>query len=75
MSTPPVRIAVVGAGARSRVYSSYVQKHPELATIVAVADPDPARREAFSEDFGISPANRYATHNDIIGCRDLERTR
>ncbi|MEV0587840.1 Gfo/Idh/MocA family oxidoreductase [Nonomuraea sp. NPDC050310] len=39
-----VTLAVAGAGNRGQTYASWIARHPERATLTAVADPDPARR-------------------------------
>ncbi|WP_261167126.1 Gfo/Idh/MocA family protein [Microbacterium sp. Marseille-Q6965] len=42
---PPIRIAILGAGGRGRdAYGGWAIAHPDDARIVAVADPDAARR-------------------------------
>lgn len=43
----PVTMVVIGAGQRGTVYASYAIKHPELAKVVAVADPRQSRRKVF----------------------------
>lgn len=42
---PPVTVALVGAGNRGQTYLSWVRDHPGRARLVAVADPDPYRRD------------------------------
>jgi predicted dehydrogenase len=61
----PIRLAVVGCGPRARVYSSYVKEHPDAARIVAVADPNHARRDAYCDEYGVPPAMRFDRHTDI----------
>ncbi|WP_423464585.1 Gfo/Idh/MocA family protein [Promicromonospora sp. MS192] len=47
--TGPLRLAVLGAGGRGAdAYGRWVAAHPDRAQIVAVADPDPARRDALA---------------------------
>ncbi|MFI6295563.1 Gfo/Idh/MocA family protein [Nonomuraea sp. NPDC050790] len=41
-----VTLAVAGAGNRGQTYAAWVAAHPGRAELVAVADPDPARRRA-----------------------------
>jgi len=48
-----VTTAIVGAGNRSLVYSEYALLHPDKMRIVAVADPDEARREKAARRFDI----------------------
>src|SRR5687768_9822970 len=61
----PIRLAVVGAGPRSRVYSRYAKQHPDEVRIVAVADPNRAKRDAFADEYGVSAATRFETNLDI----------
>lgn len=42
-TSAPVTIAIVGGGGRGRGYAKWVAEHPERATVVALAEPDPAR--------------------------------
>src|SRR4029077_9554791 len=40
----PVSLIVVGAGQRGTGYARWARRHPERDTVVAVAEPTPARR-------------------------------
>lgn len=56
----PVALAVVGTGNRGAdAYGRWCLDHPEQARVVAVADPDPARRERMADQHGIPSAHRY----------------
>lgn len=47
MSEPrTVTLALVGAGNRGQTYASWIARHADRARLVAVAEPDPARRAA-----------------------------
>lgn len=64
MSTPdskkPVTIAIVGAGSRGRtVYGRFALDHPELARVVAVADPRADRREAMAAEHHLCEGQIY----------------
>jgi predicted dehydrogenase len=49
----PVRLAVVGAGGRGRdAYGRWAIAHPDRARLVAVAEPDAARRDALARAAG-----------------------
>jgi predicted dehydrogenase len=61
----PLRIAVVGAGPRSIVYARQALDQPDSMKIVAVADPNPQRRDAFAEAYGIDAAHRFASYEDL----------
>ncbi|KNC98940.1 uncharacterized protein SPPG_05902 [Spizellomyces punctatus DAOM BR117] len=43
----PVKIAVIGAGERGKVYASFALHNPLLCQVVALAEPVSRRREAF----------------------------
>ncbi|MGC9530573.1 MAG: Gfo/Idh/MocA family protein [Candidatus Bipolaricaulaceae bacterium] len=50
----PVTVAVLGAGNRgSEVYADYVSRNPHLARLVAVAEPNEARRAQFARRYGL----------------------
>ncbi|MDR7380556.1 Gfo/Idh/MocA family protein [Promicromonospora iranensis] len=69
-TTPPVRLAVLGAGGRGAdAYGRWVRAHPDRARIVAVADPDRARLEALAG----TTAARYPGWSDLVA--DLGRLR
>ncbi|KAM3436581.1 hypothetical protein NHJ13734_004997 [Beauveria thailandica] len=48
-----VTIAVVGAGSRGTTYAAYALENPELAKVVAVAEPSRHRRDVFSRKHSI----------------------
>jgi predicted dehydrogenase len=48
-------VLVVGAGDRGHTYADYVRSHPEAGRVVAVAEPDPRRREQFAARHGLEP--------------------
>lgn len=56
--TRPVTIAVVGAGNRGAIYARHAAATGR-ARVVAVAEPDPARRAALSAEHGIDPARVF----------------
>ncbi|MFD7716813.1 Gfo/Idh/MocA family protein [Streptomyces sp. NPDC059814] len=53
-----VTLAIVGAGARGASYAR-IAVSEGLATVTAVADPDPVRRRALAEEFGLPEANVF----------------
>lgn len=60
LSADPVRFALIGAGDRGRnTYGAWCLAHPDRARIVAVAEPDAARCEAFAQDHGIGAHGRF----------------
>jgi predicted dehydrogenase len=61
MSSQPVSAVIVGCGHRGVGYGRYSLNHPEDLKIVAVADPDPIRRERAAEQFDIPPERRFDT--------------
>lgn len=44
----PITLSLVGAGNRGQTYASWVARNPDKARLVAVAEPDPARRAAIA---------------------------
>ena len=49
----PTPVAAIGAGNRMRTYMHYVAQNPDKVRLVAIAEPDAARREAMRRDFGL----------------------
>jgi predicted dehydrogenase len=55
-----VRFALIGAGDRGRTtYGAWCLAHADRARVVAVAEPDEARREAFAVEHGIRPVGAF----------------
>ncbi len=61
-----VKLAVVGVGGRGRAYARWALEHPEIATIVAVAEPRRHVREAFADLHGIDPRHRYTDWRELL---------
>ncbi|RKU47933.1 hypothetical protein DL546_009397 [Coniochaeta pulveracea] len=61
-----VTIVIVGAGHRGTTYASYALEHPELAKVVAVADPRKHRRAVMSRKHNIPAANQFEDWKDLI---------
>lgn len=60
VTTAPVTIAVVGAGNRGAdVYARHLADLPGATRIVAVAEPDPGRRDRLAERHGVPPEARF----------------
>src|SRR5438046_1314561 len=55
---PPLRIAVVGAGAVSEIYHLPALKRSRRAVLAAIVDADPARAAAVARRFGVATALR-----------------
>ncbi|NUR24520.1 MAG: Gfo/Idh/MocA family oxidoreductase [Catenulispora sp.] len=58
-----VRLAIAGAGNRGQTYASWIAAHPDRAELVAVADPDPARRAK------LGAPREFADWRDLLGER------
>src|SRR4029077_787282 len=63
----PVSLIVVGAGQRGAGYARWVRRHPERATIVAVAEPSQVRRARLAAEPGIAPADTAADWHELAG--------
>lgn len=61
----PVTAVIIGAGHRSLLYASYAQRQPDALKIVAVADPDPIRRERAAQVYSIPPERQFETAEDL----------
>jgi len=62
----PVRLLVIGAGSRGGTYADYALRHPEQGVVVGVAEPDPVRRAAFAEKFGLDPAFVFSDWSEAL---------
>ena len=55
----------IGYGGRASTYCNYAKEHPEELEIVAVADPNPARRQLAAEKHQLSEDRLYTTWEDL----------
>ena len=62
MSDGPVTVAIVGAGNRGAdVYAEACSRHPRLARVAAVAEPDTDKRERFAVRHALDESATHAT--------------
>ncbi len=52
---PRPAFVVLGAGSRGTTYASHLAENPDQGHVVAVAEPDPARRADFASRHGLEP--------------------
>ncbi len=62
----PLSFVLLGAGGRGRMFSEWLHDHVGPGAIVAVAEPDPARRERIGVAHGIPSERRYATWQELL---------
>ena len=63
----PVRLAVVGAGNRGRyTYGRWCLHRPDLAQVVALADPEPARRDGMGDEHGLASERRHTDWRSLL---------
>lgn len=63
----PVTLAVLGAGVRgTEAYGRYALDHPAHARVVAVAEPDDARRRRFAAEHDLQPERTFADWADLL---------
>jgi predicted dehydrogenase len=63
----PVEVVVLGAGGRGyHAYGRWIQAHPERIRAVAVAEPDPARRERFAQAHDLPPERVFRDHKALF---------
>jgi predicted dehydrogenase len=65
MNQVPVTLAIVGAGKRGEAYAHYALQHPDLAKVVAVAEPRPFQREQMVQAHDIAAANVFNSWEDL----------
>ncbi len=62
-----VRVAILGAGNRGvGAYGAYLLRRPDLAQLVAIADPRSDRLQAAGEQHGITPEHLYPSWEDLL---------
>ena len=62
----PTSIVAIGVGNRMRTYMHYVASHPDEARLVAVVEPDPIRRNAMADQFGLPEECRFENYHDYF---------
>ncbi|WVQ77019.1 hypothetical protein IAR50_006698 [Cryptococcus sp. DSM 104548] len=62
----PVTMIVIGAGARGLVYTSYALEHPDLAKVVAVAEPRTHRRKVMSRLHSIPAHLQFSSWQPLL---------
>lgn len=67
MSKNPLTAVLLGAGMRgAEAYAPYALAHPEEIQFVAVAEPDPVKRERFAKAHNIPKEHQFATWEDVM---------
>jgi len=61
----PVTLAIVGAGKRGEAYAAYAREHPELAKVVALAEPRKFQRDQMAQAHGLAPDNVFNSWNEL----------
>src|SRR5437763_13544579 len=61
----PVTLAILGTGHRGRTFSSFAQRYPDRARVVAVADPRTDRREILADQLGVAADKRFDDWRDL----------
>lgn len=61
-----INVVLVGAGARGKdVYSKYILDNPEVAKVVAVAEPNEEKRKMIVDAFNIPKENTFCSWEEI----------
>lgn len=67
---PAVRLLIIGAGGRgSHAYGQWCLDHPDRARVVAVADPNDARRESLARQHRVADAACFRTWEEALAER------
>ncbi len=67
MSIQPIEAVLLGAGMRGYcTFGGYAKFYPHNLKIVAVAEPDPIRRERFAKEHSIPPENIFESWNELL---------
>lgn len=63
----PLEVVLIGAGQRgTRAYGPYAHKHPEQVRFVAVADPNPVRRQKFADEHDIDDSRCFDSWQALV---------
>ena len=65
MTRSPITVAAVGAGFRTRGYCQYALEHPDKMKVVAIAEPDAARRSAMAQEHAVPPERCFASADEL----------
>ncbi|WP_307841585.1 Gfo/Idh/MocA family protein [Streptomyces endocoffeicus] len=63
----PLTLAILGAGARGATYADLAAKRPDVARVVAVAEPRDQVRDTFAAEHRIAPEYRFEHWRDLLG--------
>ena len=63
----PVSLIVIGAGQRGAGYARWARRHPDRASVVAVAEPHEVRRARLAAEHGIAPEDTAADWHELAG--------
>ncbi len=67
MATPPLDVVVLGAGARGTFsYGQYALDHPDQVRVVAVAEPDEAKRARFARLHNLPPDRCFGRWDELV---------
>lgn len=61
-----VKVALIGAGLRGQGYAEYALKHPHEMEVVAVADPNPKRREKMQKAHSIADHMAFEDWRELL---------
>ncbi len=62
----PIRVIVIGAGCRGKIYTDLMSEHPDWYQIVGVAEPIDSRREYIKNKHGVADENVHLTWETIL---------
>ena len=62
----PLKFAVLGCGARGQLAADWIKRHPAEGTVVAIAEPDRARRDFVGNQLQIPQAMRFERWEDLL---------
>ncbi len=61
-----VTVAILGAGSRGKLFGNWIGEHPDIARVVAVAEPNRNCRESAGDRWEIPPENRFADWKELL---------
>ncbi|MGE0492003.1 MAG: Gfo/Idh/MocA family protein [Vulcanimicrobiota bacterium] len=63
----PIELVICGAGSRGlEIYADYARRYPDRARVVAVAEPQPSRRELARQRLGLSRDQLFGDWREVL---------
>lgn len=72
LAAAPTPCVVIGAGQRGICYTNYALDHPELLSIVGVAEPNAQRRQTMAANFNLPESAQFDSWEAMLKARQAD---